>query len=86
MKAMTYGDLLIHLQSLDPHELEMTATVYLADVDEFIPLSTFLFSDEENDVLDEGHPYIMSLHEPEVLTADRAAEIMDEIFSKPIKK
>jgi len=65
MKAMTYGDLLFHLQSLDPHELEMNATVYIADMDEFIPLSTFLFSDEENDVLDEGHPYIMSLPEPE---------------------
>jgi len=65
MSALTYRELLNSLITLTEDELNMTATVYLADVDEFIPLSTFLFSDEENDVLDEGHPYIMSLHEPE---------------------
>jgi len=55
---MTYRDLLEHLTGLNPHELDMNATVYLPDIEEFIPLAFFDYSDS-SDVLDEGHPYII---------------------------
>jgi hypothetical protein len=65
MKAMTWRDVLDNLKVLNDKELDMDATVHLADVDEFIPLAKFRFSDDGNDVLDPGHPYMMTLHEPE---------------------
>jgi hypothetical protein len=65
MKAMTYGDLLSHLQTLDPHELAMNVTIHMGDVDDFVPVHLFWINSGENDVLDEGHPYIVSVSELE---------------------
>jgi hypothetical protein len=55
----TYRDLLEFLTGLDSHELDMTATVYLPDMDEFVPLARVDFSDSTIDVLDEGHPFMI---------------------------
>lgn len=63
MKPMTYGDLLHHLQSLDPHELDMDVTIHIKEVDEFSPVHKFYFNGGESDVLDKGHPYMVSLPE-----------------------
>jgi hypothetical protein len=60
MANMTYRDLLTHLQSLDEHELDMNVSVLVADINEFVPVSVFWFAGEETDVLDEGHPYIIT--------------------------
>lgn len=60
MANMTYRDLLVHLQSLDEHGLDMNVSVFLPDIEEFVPVSAFWFAGTETDVLDEGHPYLIT--------------------------
>lgn len=55
---MTYKQLLAILQSQSEDMLEQTATIYLDQTDEYIAVSHVSFSDETNDVLDEGHMVI----------------------------
>ena len=38
----------------------MNVSVLVADINEFVPVSVFWFAGEETDVLDEGHPYIIT--------------------------
>lgn len=58
MENLTYRDLLNHLNGLDPHELDMTVTVFVVG-DEFYPVRLYTVSGSETDVLDEGHPYLI---------------------------
>ena len=52
---MTYKQLLEALQACPAEVLEQTATIYLGQTDEYIAATELSFTEEENDVLDEGH-------------------------------
>jgi hypothetical protein len=54
---MTYKDLLLRLSAMSNEELEMTATVWVSDFDEFWPVR-YVLENPEADVLDKGHPYM----------------------------
>ena len=43
------------LQACPNEVLEQTATVYLGQTDEYIAATGLSFTNEDNDVLDEGH-------------------------------
>lgn len=52
---MTYKQLLEILQNYSEEVLEQTATVHLAQTDEYLAIVSHNNTDEDNDVLDEGH-------------------------------
>ena len=54
-KIMTYRQLRDKLSSLSDDILEQTATVYLTATDEYLAISSHNITEEDNDVLDEGH-------------------------------
>lgn len=64
---MTYGELLAHLRELNEEQLKMTVTVYSVETDEAIGIDGFDVTGEEDDldfapsedVLDDGHPYLI---------------------------
>lgn len=64
---MTYGELLAHLRELNEEQLKMTVAVYSVDTDEVIGVDGFDVTGEEDDhdfappedVLDDGHPYLI---------------------------
>ncbi len=64
---MTYGELLAHLLEMDDEQLKMTVTVYSVETDEVIGVDGFDVTGEEEDlafapsedVLDDGHPYLI---------------------------
>ena len=67
---VTFGDVLAALQQLTPEQLNMTATVFVQGWDEFLPvvnqapyvsgaLQVPLGITNNNDVLDDGHPYFL---------------------------
>ena len=59
MIIKTYRQLLLLLKTIPEDNLEDTVTVYSSFDDEFTPTEFELcFSGEDNDVLDEGHPYL----------------------------
>lgn len=59
----TYRDLLEHLQTLPPEQLDKDVTVFVLGVGEFYPLldgnSFGVANPEVNDVLDAGHLYLI---------------------------
>jgi hypothetical protein len=59
---MTYRDLLEKIQSMTEDQLNSTVTVQepFSDDPEFLPATDFIFSTKDNDVLDEGHPVIVT--------------------------
>ena len=52
---MTYQQLLEILSNLPTHVLEQTVTTYLDQTDEYVAVNSTSFTEENNDVLDEGH-------------------------------
>ena len=56
--CQTYRDLLTMLQSMTDEQLDCTPTVYIEGVDEYYPATTLLTASDNNQVLDENHPYI----------------------------
>ena len=58
--SLTYGELLKKLSTLSPAQLKHTVTVYGEDADEFYPTTDTVTSNSEtNDVLDDGHFYLV---------------------------
>jgi hypothetical protein len=55
---MTYAELIRELQDVDLARLQDTVTVYVKGVDEFYAVDKFQIAEPDNDVLDEGHPYL----------------------------
>jgi hypothetical protein len=55
---MTYFELIRELQDVDLARLQDTVTVYVKGVDEFYAVDQFRIADSDNDVLNEGHPYL----------------------------
>jgi spore coat protein CotH len=53
---MTYQDLLEKLSELSVEQLQQDVTIEL-DREEFLA-ATLNFSDDSNDILDTGHPYL----------------------------
>jgi hypothetical protein len=56
---MTYKELQTLLSELSDEQLNMTATVYFADADEYWAIDSPAISGEDNDVLDADHPYLV---------------------------
>ena len=56
---LTYLDLLRKCASLTPEQLQMNVSVFNSETSKYHPVTGCKMSDEENDVLDEGHPYIV---------------------------
>ena len=58
---MTYNDLKCLLIEFTDAQLEQTVTVYVRDQDEFrgVNYDDVMISDEQCDVLDPGHKYIV---------------------------
>jgi hypothetical protein len=54
---MTYLQLLNALLSFEPDTLQQTATIYIADIDEYYPL-TGIDTTIEDDVLDSDHAFL----------------------------
>ena len=58
----TYRQLLKALQNLPDYCLDDTVTVYIKQEDEYIGVSgTSIAKEEENDVLDDGHLFLVTL-------------------------
>lgn len=53
---MTYAQLLARLQKLNPEQLDQDVTIYLPD-EEFLHVDDFHIA-VEDDILDQGHPYL----------------------------
>ena len=56
---MTYKELFEQLQSLTPEQLNQTVTIKDVSHDEFHGVEETAFTDGTEDVLDEGHFYLM---------------------------
>jgi hypothetical protein len=54
-KAITYAKLLENLKKLPPERLQDTATVFVAEEDEYYAVMTTEISSDKQDVLDPGH-------------------------------
>ena len=61
--ALTYKQLLHQLLDLTPEQLDCTPTVYDSETDEYLPIKQFLIATDEDQVLDEAHPFF-SLSQP----------------------
>lgn len=58
---MTYEDLYAYIGKMTPEQRQMTVTVHLPE-DEFIAVHhAELTNDQEEDRLDDGHPYLVVL-------------------------
>ena len=55
--TQTYKQLLEQLLTLTPEQLDCTPTVYDSEIDEYLPIKQFLIATDEDQVLDEDHPY-----------------------------
>ena len=55
--ALTYKQLLHQLLDLTPEQLDCTPTVYDSETDEYLPIKQFLIATDEDQVLDEAHPF-----------------------------
>lgn len=56
---MTYRQLKERINKLSENQLDCDITVYKPDEDEYYPTHISVGITEENDVLDEGHPYFL---------------------------
>ena len=60
---MTYADLLKELQQLDETQLNSDVTIFIMGIEEFYPSFDRLYfsteEDEDGQILDAGHPYLM---------------------------
>jgi hypothetical protein len=56
---MTYKQLIEELMKLPSDRLNDTVTVYDPDQDDFCGVNHMSLADRHNDVLDEGHAYIV---------------------------
>lgn len=60
---MTYRQLICRLRELDSEQLDQDVTIYKMDNDEFHPLNIsggeYTIADENQDILDIGHPYLI---------------------------
>jgi hypothetical protein len=54
---LTYRQLLKILQKMDDNWLDANISVYLSGEEEYMPVCAFRIN-EEDDVLDAGHPYL----------------------------
>lgn len=54
---ITYRELLNKIKSFTDEQLDMTATIYVNDTDEFYGVNTVKIT-TETDTLDENHPYL----------------------------
>jgi hypothetical protein len=55
---MQYRDLLKNLSALTDEQLNQDVTVWQSDTDDYFPGTKLSISDDKNDVLDPGHPYL----------------------------
>ena len=55
--TQTYKQLLEKLLTLTPEQLDCTPTIYDSETDDYYPITTFLIATDEDQVLDEDHPY-----------------------------
>jgi len=55
---MTYRDLLLQLQHLKPEQLDMDLTVFVPVEDEYYRGSFLIYHENDDGVLDPGHPFI----------------------------
>lgn len=61
---MTYRELSEWIQQMTPVQLDSTVTVHLGEEDEFYPVDHGeLTNDQEEDRLDDGHPYLVVFNE-----------------------
>lgn len=58
---MTWRDLLRELIELTDEKLDQTCTIYLANTDEYLPI-THVHTTIVDDVLDAGHFYVSCLY------------------------
>jgi len=56
---MTHRELATELDSLDDNLLQNDVTVYIEVLDEYYPVKEFVFTDADDDVLDNGHPLLV---------------------------
>lgn len=56
---MTYQDVLKQLLAMPAERLNDTATVFCQLSNEYVPIDGVWSAGEENDVLDEDHPYFV---------------------------
>lgn len=56
MPSITYRQILEVLETMDSNQLDQTATVFLTETAEFLPISVMKITSEA-DVLDENHLY-----------------------------
>jgi hypothetical protein len=57
---LTYDELLAKLLTLSPEQLKQTVTVYGEENDEYYPtIDTATANSEMNDILDNGHFYLV---------------------------
>ena len=64
MEPMTYRELLDTLKIFTHAQLDMHVSIYLKDpgpcaTDEFYELERIAYANEDNDVLDKDHPYLV---------------------------
>ena len=55
--TQTYKQLLDRLLTLTDEQLDCTPTVYDSETDDYYPITQFLIATDEDQVLDEDHPY-----------------------------
>jgi len=59
---MTYKQLKAHIEVMDSEQLNQDVTFFDDNEGEFIPVGSIQFADpENNDVLDEFHPYLQRI-------------------------
>ena len=56
---MTYRDLLEYIKSMNDEQLNQDVTVLDAATVEFYPVEDISFADNEEPVLDAGHPFMV---------------------------
>jgi hypothetical protein len=55
---MTYRELILKLQEMSDSQLDMDVTIFDSVSDEFHPMVSLEFANENIDVLDNQHPFI----------------------------
>ncbi len=56
---MTYAELLVRIYNLSPERLQDTVTVWNSEIDEFQAVSAVDIADDNCDVLDTGHLFLV---------------------------
>jgi len=56
---MTYAQLKAHIETMDNEQLNQDVTIFLATEDEYMPVFNIEYAEDNNDVLDKNHPFLI---------------------------